>query len=137
MNSTDTVRGWRKLGPLVAGGLLLAAPFAASSAELDMLASLTKGAWDVRVRDDRSQRRICLRDGQELIQIRHREAGCSRFVVRDDANELVVQYTCRGNGYGRTSLRRESNGLVQIESQGILDGTPFAISGEARYAGSC
>ena len=117
--------------------LLAAIPLAGHAAELGMLDSLTKGAWSLRIRDNGAEQRICLRDGRELIQIRHKDAGCSRFVVRDDASEVVVQYTCRGNGYGRTSIRRESNGLVQVQSQGIIDGTPFSISGEARHSGSC
>jgi len=102
-----------------------------------MLDALAKGAWSLRIRDDGSEQRICVRDGRELIQIRHSQPGCSRFVVRDEANEVVVQYTCRGNGYGRTSLRREADGLLQIQSQGIFDGAPFSISGEARHSGTC
>jgi hypothetical protein len=126
-----------KLAPLGFAALLVAAPLAGQAAELGMLASLDKGAWSLRIRDDGSEQRICVRDGRELIQIRHKQAGCSRFVVRDDTNEVVVQYTCRGNGYGRTSIRREGSGLVQVQSQGIIDGAPFSISGEARHSGSC
>jgi hypothetical protein len=117
--------------------LLIAIPLAGTAAELGMLDSLTKGAWNLRIRDDGSEQRICVRDGRELIQIRHKQAGCSRFVVQDNADQVVVQYTCRGNGYGRTSLRREGSGLVQVQSQGIIDGAPFSISGEARHSGSC
>ena len=102
-----------------------------------MLDSLTKGAWSLRIRDDGSEQRICVRDGREFIQLRHKQPGCSRFVVQDSADEVVVQYTCRGNGYGRTSIRREGNGLVQLQSQGIIDGAPFSISGEARHSGGC
>jgi hypothetical protein len=127
----------RKLRPLWVAAMLLAVPLAVNAAELDMLDSLTKGAWSLRDRDDGSEQRICVRDGRELIQIRHKQAGCSRFVVRDDADEIVVQYTCPGNGYGRTSIRREANGLVQVQSQGIIDGAPFSISGEARHSGAC
>ena len=130
----------RKTGnwaPLWLAALLVAFPLAGHAAELGMLDSLTKGEWTLRIRDDGSEQRICVRDGRELIQLRHKQPGCSRFVARDDANEVVVQYTCRGNGYGRTSIRREANGLVQIESQGIIDGAPFSISGEARHSGSC
>ena len=126
-----------KFGPLGLAALLLAIPLAGQAAELDMLDTLTKGAWNLRVRDDGSEQRICVRDGRELIQIRHKQAGCSRFVVRDDAEQIVVQYTCPGNGYGRTSIRREGNGLVQVQSQGIIDGAPFSISGEARHSGAC
>jgi len=126
-----------KVRPWALAALLGAVPVAAYAAELGMLDTLTKGAWTLRLRDEGSQQRICLRDGRELIQIRHKQAGCSRFVVQDEANEVIVQYTCRGNGYGRTSIRREANGLVQVRSQGIIDGAPFSISGEARHSGAC
>ena len=126
-----------KWAPLGLAALLIALPLAGHAAELGMLDSLTKGEWTLRIRHDGSEQRICLRDGRELIQLRHKQPGCSRFVARDDASEVVVQYTCRGNGYGRTSIRREASGLVQIESQGIIDGAPFSISGEARHNGSC
>ena len=137
MRMVSPSRMTAKLGPLGIAALLIAIPFAGNAAELDMLDSLTKGAWNLRVRDDGSEERICVRDGRELIQIRHKQSGCSRFVVRDDPNEVIVQYTCRGNGYGRTSIRREGNGLVQLQSQGIIDGAPFSISGEARHSGAC
>jgi hypothetical protein len=130
-------RGLSKASAAGAALLLLAAPVEAQAPELAMLGGLTKGAWNLRIRDDGSQRRICVRDGREFIQLRHRQAGCSRFVVQDGADEVVVQYTCRGNGYGRTSIRREGNTLVQIRSQGIEGGTPFAFSAEARHDGGC
>jgi hypothetical protein len=116
---------------------LAVVPFAVQAAELAMLDALSKGEWTLRVRSDGSTQRICVRDGREFIQLRHKQRDCSRFVVRDGPEEVVVQYTCRGNGYGRTSIRRESNGLVQVESQGIIDGAPFAMSGEARLSGNC
>jgi len=122
----------------IGGAALLAAAAAgAAAAELGMLAGLTKGGWELRIRDDNSQQRICVRDGQEFIQLRHSQPGCSRFIVEDDADQVVVQYTCRGNGYGRTTIRREGNGLVQIRSQGIVNGAPFSIAGEARHTGGC
>ncbi len=125
------------VGALAVAVGLVSAPVEAQAPELAMLDSLAKGAWTLRIRDDGSQRRICVRDGRELIQLRHRQPNCSRFVVQDGADEVVVQYTCRGNGYGRTSIRREGNALVQIRSQGIEGGTPFSFSAEARHAGSC
>lgn len=128
----------RKL--FVAGAAVVAALFGAAAvhaAELAMLGLLDKGAWSMRIREDGSQQRICVRTGQEFIQIRHRQPGCSQFIVEDGPDEVVVQYTCRGNGYGRTSIRREGNGLIQIQSQGIVDGAPFSISAEARHSGAC
>jgi hypothetical protein len=102
-----------------------------------VLDTLQPGGWDLRIRNDDSHRRICVRDGREFIQLRHRQPGCSQFVVRDEASLVVVQYTCRGNGYGRTTIRRESARLVQIESQGIFNGVPFVFNGEARHIGAC
>ena len=127
---------WRA-GSAAAAVVLASAPLEAQGPELAMLDSLTRGAWNLRIRDDGSQRRICVRDGREFIQLRHRQAGCTRFVVQDGTDEVIVQYTCRGNGYGRTSIRREGNTLVQIQTQGIEGGTPFSFSGEARHSGDC
>jgi len=126
-----------KAGAAAAAITLAAVPLGAQAPELAMLDTLAKGAWDLRIRDDGTQRRICVRDGREFIQLRHRQPGCSRIVVEDGADEVVVQYTCRGNGYGRTSIRREGNSLVQIRSQGIEGGTPFSFNAEARHSGSC
>ena len=137
MRNSPPVRWAMKRALLGLAALLVAIPFAAHAVELGMLDGLAKGTWNLRIRDDGSEQRICVRDGRELIQLRHKQAGCSRFVVRDEANEVVVQYTCRGNGYGRTSIRREGNGLVPVQSQGVIDGAPFSISGEARHGGSC
>lgn len=126
----------RKVVGVCLSALLLAYPAAAEAPELAMLAGLTKGAWVLRDRDG-SQQRVCVRSGQELIQLRHRQPGCNRFIVEDEADHVVVQYTCPGNGYGRTSIRREGPALVQIRSQGIVDGAPFSVEAEARQSGGC
>ena len=114
----------------------IAAPSLAQ-ASLAMLDSLDRGSWEVRFRDGSAARKLCLRTGRDLIQLRHREGGCNRFVVEDGQAEVTVQYTCPGNGYGRTNIRKESATLVQIESQGIEGGRPFQFSAEARRTGSC
>lgn len=120
---------------LFAAGLL--APAAAQGPSLAMLGTLADGQWEVRNRDSGETRRLCVRSGQELIQLQHGGGSCSRFVVEDGASAVTVQYTCRGNGYGRTNIRRESPALVQIDSQGIADGLPFEFSAEARRVGAC
>ena len=123
------------LAAILLAGVLL--PLAANSAELEMLDRLERGEWDLRIRDDGSHQRICLQTGKELIQLRHRQPGCSQFVVKDEPNQVIVQYTCPGNGYGRTTIRRESSKLVQVTSQGIVNGVPFSFGGEARHQGDC
>lgn len=115
----------------------LVAPGTAQTPVLAMLDGLDKGAWDVRIRGEADARRICVRTGRELIQLRHRDSNCSRYVVEDGKAEVTIQYTCRGNGYGRTNIRKETNSLVQIDGQGIAGGNPFQFSAEARRAGAC
>lgn len=112
-------------------------PAMAQGDGLAMLGTLAKGEWTIKFRDGSPERKICVRTGQELIQLRHREAGCNQFVVEDGAAKVTVQYTCTGNGYARTSIRRETPSLVQLESQGIHGGLPFQFLAEARRSGTC
>lgn len=115
----------------------IASPLVAQVAELAMLDTLQPGMWELRQRTDGTRRTMCVRNGRDFIQLQHRQAGCTRFVVQDDAQEVTVQYTCRGDGYGRTTIRKEGSGLVQLRSQGSQGGSPFAIEGEARRTGTC
>jgi hypothetical protein len=120
------------LGVLGTGGTL-----AAQGDPLTMLAKLQRGQWTVTSRDGRPSRTICLGDPAQLVQLQHAGSACSRFVVEDAADKVTVQYTCKRNGYGRTSIRKETNTLVQIESQGIAGGLPFQFKAEARRIGAC
>lgn len=126
------------VGALAAAAALLAAvPGFAQGNGLTMLGTLTKGQWTIKPRGGAPERRVCVRSGAELIQLMHRENGCSRFVVDNGEARVTVQYTCPGNGYGRTSIRRETDALVQLDSQGIHAGTPFQVTAEARRTGRC
>ncbi|WP_299195017.1 hypothetical protein [uncultured Erythrobacter sp.] len=128
------------VGVIAALGMIalgVAIPVAAQNDGLAMLGGLTKGEWTIKHRDGSADRKICVETGRELIQLRHTESDCSRFVVEDGANKVTVQYTCPGNGYGRTNIRKETSALVQIESQGIAFGLPFQFAAEARRTGSC
>lgn len=121
-------------------GLLAAtaAPVWGQRPALAMLDGLQKGRWELRSRGDAAgPRSICLRDGREMIQLRHQSATCESLVVEDTPSQVIVQYTCPGQGYGRTRIRRETGQLVQVDTQGIVDGSPFAFAAEARWAGHC
>ena len=50
---------------------------------------------------------------------------------------MTVNYTCPGIGRGRTTIRVETPRLVQIDSQGLDRGAPFALRAEARRIGPC
>ncbi len=110
----------------------------AQGRSLAMLDRLESGRWELRRHDEPgAPRRLCLGDGRRLIQLRHPGQNCSRIVVEDTDSEVTVQYTCPGQGYGRTQIRRESDSLVQVDTQGIAQGLPFAYVAEARRVGRC
>lgn len=118
--------------------LALAMPAHGERSALAMLDQLDSGAWELRQHGvAASTTSLCLDSGRKLIQLKHPGLSCSSVVVEDQTNEVTVQYTCRGQGYGRTQIRRETNSLVQIDTQGIVDGRPFAFAAEGRRVGSC
>lgn len=120
---------------LIVGALV--APALAKAPELAMLDHVATGSWELYDRGANSRDKICIRNGQDLIQLRHRAAQCSRYVVDDGPALVTVQYTCAGDGYGRTTIRRETGQLLQIDSQGIENGMPFHLTVEARRVGAC
>ena len=123
---------------LAAAAMLAAASTAAGGGpSLAMLDKLEGGHWELRERAGSPPQSLCVPSGRRLIQLRHPGAQCDTFVVEDGPEQVVVQYTCGGHGYGRTRVRRETNRLVQIDSQGLVDGLPFNFSVEARRVGEC
>jgi hypothetical protein len=128
----------RTAGAAVAALLTLAGPAMGAGPSLAMLDQLEAGRWEIRPREAGAQpQRICISSGQRLLQLRHPDAVCERFVVQDSPLDVVVQYTCKGRGYGRTHIRKESSRLVQIDSRGIANGLPFEFNAEARRVGDC
>lgn len=133
--------GKKYIRTVVAGAalfLLSLAPANGGGQSLGMLDAVEAGNWELRFRGaSAAPQRICVDHARKFIQLRHQAEACDRFVVEDGASEVTVQYTCRGRGYGRTHIRRESSRLIQIESQGIAKGLPFDFTAEARRVGDC
>lgn len=118
-------------------GMAGAAP-AAQAPSLAMLDRLEKGRWELTERGQKTPlRSLCLGDARRFIQIRHQQDGCSRYVIEDGPSSVTVHYTCPGAGHGRTTIRSETNRLVQIDTQGIAEGRPFSQAIEARRVGTC
>ena len=110
----------------------------AQAPTLAMLDQLEKGSWQLRERgNDAVLQTVCVGDARRMIQIQHPRANCSRYIIEDTQKSVTVHYTCPGAGHGRTSIRSETNRLVQIDTQGIADGKPFSQAIEARRAGPC
>lgn len=123
--------------PAIALGLASVAT-RAEAPELAMLGKLQPGLWNLKERGSAdASDRLCVRDLRKLLQLRHRDQQCSRFVVSDLPDEVTVTYRCPGGGSGRTTIKYEGRGLIQIDSQGIAQSSPFAFAMEGRYAGAC
>lgn len=124
--------------PTLLAGLAGSVPARGAGQQLAMLDELEGGSWELRYRgSDPRVERLCVADGWRLIQLRHPGPACQRVVIDDGAVAVTVQYTCPGRGYGRTRIKRETNRLVQLTSQGIADGLPFEDVAEARRVGDC
>lgn len=136
--SAMTRTGARLLG---AAFLMTGSAWASAAGNAPPPAALRKleaGQWELRERAaDGATRRMCVADIWQLMQVQHPQNGCSRFVVSDEPDAVAVTYDCARAGNGRTDLRVETNRLVQIRSQGIARGAPFALSLEGRRIGAC
>ncbi len=111
---------------------------AADAPSLAALGVLQPGRWTLSSRDPAfAARSICLGDPQVLLQIRQPIATCNRFVIANTAASATVNYTCPGTGSGRTTIRVETPRLAQVETQGIVGGTLFDLTIEARRTGDC
>lgn len=124
--------------PLAVCALAGATAVPAQAPSLAMLDRLEKGSWQLRERgQDAVLQTFCVGDARRMIQIQHPRATCSRYVIEDTPNSVTVHYTCPGAGHGRTTIRSETNRLVQIDTQGIAEGKPFSQAIEARRTGGC
>ncbi|WP_254054408.1 hypothetical protein [Sphingorhabdus sp. EL138] len=110
----------------------------AQAPELALLNSLQKGEWTLKARgSDNGGQKVCLGDPGILLQIKHSGVACSRYVIQDTPNSIRVSYKCGSFDHGVTTIKRESSGLVQIQSQGIEGNAPFSFSVEGRRTGTC
>ncbi len=107
----------------------------------DLLETLERGMWRLRPASGTSSalpvEQYCVGDATILAQLRHGNAACTQNVLRSSANSVTISYSCRGKGQGITVIRKETNRLIQIQSQGIWNNSPFSFKAEARRAGNC
>ena len=80
---------------------------------------------------------LCVGDVSRLTQLQHGTTPCEQYVVRSLPNSVTVSYSCKGQGQGLTTIRKESGKLIQIQSQGIRNNAPFSFSVEGRKTVAC
>lgn len=117
-----------------AGGL--AQPAAAPT--LQAMRAIAPGNWSLHEPGTGAPPRdSCVGDPAVFLRLRLRNAQCSRFVIDNSPAIATVHYTCPGSGHVRTTIRVDTPRVLRIESEGIVDGMPFADKLEARRTGPC
>ncbi len=112
---------------------LFAASAPAQAPSFAMLGTLEKGQWSLVERGSSTPAKtLCLGDATQMLQTEHPGAQCSRYTIRDDEGQITVHYTCGRQGHGKTTIRKETPRLVQIDTQGMVGGQPFSYGYEAR-----
>jgi hypothetical protein len=122
----------------LAAAAAAALPAAATiAAEDSPFGNLETGKWTVRSGDGAAERELCLRDPAQLVRLEHAGATCANESVAGDGRGVTIQYSCPGHGYGHTILKIETPRVATIETQGLVDGRPFAYRATARKVGPC
>ena len=116
---------------------LLFGAWPAATQEPGPLAQVERGRWELRGTNGAAIGAVCLGDPMLLGQPFNAPHPCSSEILATEAHVVTVAFVCPGMGRGRTEVRVETPRLVQIDSQGISNGTPFALRAEARRAGAC
>jgi hypothetical protein len=102
------------------------------------LGTLETGLWEIKgVGTDMSSHKLCVSDMRQLLQPVQIQPMCKQFISDDAADHVTASFDCAAQGQGRTSVRVETSRLVQIDSQGISGGRPFAARMEGRRVGAC
>lgn len=108
----------------------------AQTGGITALGQIERGEWLLRARDG-STRSVCVTDPQALLQLEHRGASCSRFIVESGPLGGRVTYSCPGLGNGDTRVTVETPRLIRLETQGVTRGLPFTYEYEGRRTGAC
>jgi len=99
---------------------------------------LERGKWSFKPRGStQSAISMCVGDPRILFQYKHPSLSCTQTPISNSAKTVVIGYVCSGNDQGNTTITKESNGLIQLQSQGVVNGQIFSVSLEGRYAGAC
>ncbi|MGN5374499.1 MAG: hypothetical protein DI632_05730 [Sphingomonas hengshuiensis] len=124
------------IAALACASAAMAQPAAAPT--LRAMRAVAPGQWALRdPGSPEAARNSCIADTAMLFRLKLRAAPCSRFVIEDTPRIATVHYTCPGSGHVRTTIHVDTPRALRIESEGIVDGMPFADAYEARRLGAC
>ena len=123
--------------PIAAAGFALLAAWPAATQPPGPLAQVERGRWELRAPGGAPVGALCLGDPLLLAQPFNAPHPCTSEILAMHDHQVTVSFVCPGMGRGRTELRVETPRLVQIDSQGLSNGTPFSLRAQARHTGPC
>ncbi len=128
---TIILAAFAAMAGLGAGVAMAAGPIA--------LDRLGLGQWQLHeIGSADTPRLMCVHNPLQMIQLFHPRVQCTRFTIDDAPDHTTIHYTCRGRGYGRTTITLENPNLIRLDTQGIDPlGQPFDIVYEGRRTGAC
>jgi hypothetical protein len=101
------------------------------------LARVGGGLWEIDRLGPGVRPRICVPDPMILASYEHRGQTCTRLVIGDRPEGVLVHYTCAGGGFGRSKIDVLTPRSIRIETQGISNDLPFNYVIQARRVGEC
>ena len=129
------VKGIRRLALAGAGGAGQIAALAAAATP-SVLSGTEGGLWEIS-RKGGQPVRLCVANPSILAQFEHRNANCTRNVVREAGTAATIHYNCKGGDFGHSTLTVVTPRSLRIETQGISGNAPFKYVLQARRVGNC
>jgi hypothetical protein len=123
--------------PIALSAAFLASAWPAATQQPGPLAQVERGHWELHRSGGAAIGAVCLGDPLRLAVPLDTPQPCNSEIVSSDGHVVTVSFVCPRMGRGRTLLRVETPRLVQIDSQGISSGIPFAVRAQARRTGPC
>jgi hypothetical protein len=129
-----TMKAKFRLSVRVAASLAAAAILGGASASV--FSTAEPGLWEIS-RAGSPTVKLCVPNLAVLAQFEHRNARCSRSIIRDDGSIATVHYTCAGGDFGQSDVKLVTPRSLTIRTQGISAGAPFKYTLIARRIGPC
>lgn len=117
----------------------LAAAFVpGAAAQPSALAQTQPGLWEISGAPGTSAPiRQCVADVATLARFEHRSKACTAKILKDANSAILVEYTCRGAGFGNSEIDVITPRSLRISTQGISGGLPFNYVLQARRIDDC
>ena len=116
----------------------LAAASAAAAPPPRALAGVAPGLWEVsRTAAGTGARRMCVSNVLELGSYALSGRQCDRTILRRDSGGVLLDISCAGGDFARSTIEVTTPRSLRIQTQGIRAGEPFDMRLYARRSGSC